>query len=166
MNQTSYEVVKRAIHFRCPDRLPLQFASLNLDDIAFVGIRQVGTGDHTQRETVDEWGCTWARTEMSNMGQVKGHPLEDWSAEPAFSWPDPDAAFLYELSDCVGNVDYLGLLIRQQCDLFRIGFHYFSTPSSLCAVLWYNFSEKLQLKFSCLIPLTVRRISARGYALP
>ena len=96
MSQTSYEVVKRAIHFQCPDRLPLQFASLNLDDVAFVGMRQIGTGDHTQRETVDEWGCTWARTEMSNMGQVKGHPLEDWSAESTFSWPDPDASFLYE----------------------------------------------------------------------
>jgi hypothetical protein len=28
-------------------------------------------------EGADEWGCVWAHTEVKNMGQVKGHPLED-----------------------------------------------------------------------------------------
>jgi hypothetical protein len=31
---------------------------------------------------------------MSNMGQVKGHPLQDWSALRSYRWPDPgDPAF-------------------------------------------------------------------------
>ena len=87
---SSYEVVHRAIHFERPDRLPLSFAALGLNDFHGVKWRQIGTGDRSLRETVDEWGCTWARSEMSNMGQVKGHPLLEWSALEHYLWPDPD----------------------------------------------------------------------------
>lgn len=50
----------------------------------------VGTGDYALRETYKEWGCLWARSAMANMGQVKGHPLEDWAAFDGYPWPDPD----------------------------------------------------------------------------
>jgi hypothetical protein len=33
MSQSSYEVVKRAIEFGKPDRLPLRFKSLGLSDV-------------------------------------------------------------------------------------------------------------------------------------
>jgi hypothetical protein len=45
---------------------------------------------------VDEWGCVWERTEMKNMGQVKGHPLEDWGAVDSFRWPDADDPAYYK----------------------------------------------------------------------
>jgi uroporphyrinogen decarboxylase len=85
----------RAVEFRWPERLPLQFPSMDLDDTHAVGWNQIGTGDHTCRETRDEWGCLWVRSETRNMGQVKGHPLEDWEAAPSFRWPDPDDPAFY-----------------------------------------------------------------------
>jgi hypothetical protein len=33
------------------------------------------------------------------MGQVKGHPLEDWAALDSYWWPDPNAPALYEGMD-------------------------------------------------------------------
>ena len=96
MAQTPYEVVRRAIEFDEPDRLPIRFDSLGLSDVHHVGWNQIGTGDHQSRETIDEWGCTWQRLETKNMGQVKGHPLADWAALDRYRWPDPDDPAHYE----------------------------------------------------------------------
>lgn len=96
MAMSSYEVVRRAVHFQRPDRLPLSFDSLGLNDFYTVSYNRIGTGDKSLRETVDEWGCTWRRSEMTNMGQVKGHPLEDWSALADYRWPEADDPALYE----------------------------------------------------------------------
>lgn len=96
MPQSSCEVVRRAIEFEHPDRLPMLFGSLGISDTHSVGWKQIGTGDHQYRETVDEWGCLWRRSEMQNMGQVKGHPLEDWGALKTYRWPDPHDPKFYE----------------------------------------------------------------------
>jgi uroporphyrinogen decarboxylase len=96
MAMSSYEVVRRAIEFKCPDRLPLRFEALGLDDTHGVAWNQIGTGDHSRRQTYDEWGCMWQRSEMANMGQVKGHPLADWSAIDHFRWPDADNPAFYQ----------------------------------------------------------------------
>ncbi len=95
MALSSYEVMRRAIEFETPDRLPLHLAALGRDDVQHVGWNQIGTGNHAQRETVDEWGCTWMRSEVDNMGQVKGHPLADWKALNTFQWPDPNDTKFY-----------------------------------------------------------------------
>jgi hypothetical protein len=93
---SSYEVVRRAIEFDNPDRLPVRFGSLGQSDIQLVKWKQIGTGDHAYRETVDEWGCTWQRSEAKNMGQVKGHPLQDWEALDRYRWPDAEDPRFYE----------------------------------------------------------------------
>ncbi len=85
----------RAVEFRRPERLPLRFPSMGLDDTHDVGWNQVGTGDHARRQTLDEWGCLWVRSETLNMGQVKGHPLESWDAAASYRWPDPRNPALY-----------------------------------------------------------------------
>jgi len=95
MTMSSYEVVKRAIHFQGPERLPVKFASLGISDTHTVSTNAIGTGDHAQRATLDEWHCLWVRTEVANMGQVRGHPLEDWEAIKTYEWPDPDAPDYY-----------------------------------------------------------------------
>lgn len=95
MAMPSYEVVRRAIEFRRPERLPVRFDALGLSDVHSVGWNQIGTGDHSLHETVDEWGCLWVRSEVANMGQVKGHPLADWSALRRYRWPDPDDPAFY-----------------------------------------------------------------------
>lgn len=91
----SRELVTRAIKFQTPERLPVIFPQYGLSDVAGVGWNQIGTGSRDQRETLDEWGCTWARTDIDNMGQVKGHPLESWSALDHYRWPDPDDPAFY-----------------------------------------------------------------------
>jgi hypothetical protein len=39
-------------------------------------------------EGEDEWGCVWAKTEMHNMGQVKGHPIQSIEDLPGSKYPD------------------------------------------------------------------------------
>ncbi len=67
----SYETVKRAIEFKKPERLPVEFGTLGISDTRWVSWNQTGTGDNSKREAYDEWGCLWVRSEQSNMGQVK-----------------------------------------------------------------------------------------------
>jgi len=86
MAMPSYEVVCRAIEFRRPDRLPLRFEALGLSDTHSVPWNQIGTGDQTKRETTDEWGCIWRRSEVANMGQVKGHPLTPTTPHSMRAW--------------------------------------------------------------------------------
>jgi uroporphyrinogen decarboxylase len=95
MAQSSYEVVKRALHFQGPDRLPMRFSTLGINDTHGVPTNAIGTGDHSKRETFDEWGCKWVRSEVANMGQVRGHPLEDWENLANYRFPDPDDPAYY-----------------------------------------------------------------------
>ncbi len=94
--QTSYEVVKRALHFEKPDRLPLKFSVFGHSDFADAGWNQIGTGDRTKRNTLDEWGCTWSRSEVNNMGLVTGNPLNDWANLKDFKFPNPNNPEFYE----------------------------------------------------------------------
>ena len=92
----SREIVARAVEFRGPRRLPIRFESLDLEDTHRVSWKQIGTGNHSQRLTYDEWGCGWARTETKNMGQVKVHPLSSWENLDSYRWPDPDDPGFFE----------------------------------------------------------------------
>jgi len=92
----SREVVSRAIEFRTPPRLPVVFPRYGLCDTHGVGWNQIGTGPRHQKQSLDEWGCLWVRSEIDNMGQVKGHPLLEWKALEHYRWPDPDDPAFYE----------------------------------------------------------------------
>lgn len=93
--QTRREIVKAAIEFRTPDRLPIMNSPLGESDVYCVNWKQKYTGDNSKKLDCDEWGCGWVRTEMKNMGQVKHHPLLDWEAWDEICWPDPDDPELY-----------------------------------------------------------------------
>ena len=88
--QTSKQVVKAAINFETPDRLPIIFDSFNVSDTHGVGWKQIGTGDHSLQHTIDEWGCGWERSEVENMGIVTGHPLIAWNNLETYTFLDPD----------------------------------------------------------------------------
>jgi len=94
--QNSKEVVKAAVEFSGPDRLPVIFSCFDNTDVLKVKWNQTGAGDITQKRSFDEWGCGWERTDAFNMGQVTYHPLEDWSNLDKFIWVDPDAPAFYE----------------------------------------------------------------------
>jgi len=90
---TSYEIVRRAIAFERPERLPVQFAALGLNDTYGVGLGHAAGWEPSQPNE-DEWGCIWHKpTEESgvhNMGQPKGHPLTSWDLLDEINFPDPD----------------------------------------------------------------------------
>lgn len=94
--QTSREVVISAIEFKGPDRLPMMFDAFGVNDVQWCGWNNIGTGDHSQKHTYDEWGCGWSRSEMKNMGLVNEHPLDDWSKLDGFRWPNPDDPAFFE----------------------------------------------------------------------
>ena len=92
--QTSKEVITAALEFKRPDRLPVAFDAFGESDLHWVNWNQIGTGDHTQNHSYDEWGCGWSRSEIKNMGLVNEHPLDDWNKIDTFKWPDAnDPAF-------------------------------------------------------------------------
>ncbi|GHT94152.1 hypothetical protein FACS1894141_0270 [Spirochaetia bacterium] len=93
---TSKERVKRAIEFKKPDKLPMEFGVFGVSDTLYFSWNQIGTGDNSKRETLDEWGCTWSRSEVKNMGLVTGNPLDDWEKLSAFKFPAPDDPKFYE----------------------------------------------------------------------
>lgn len=75
---TSREIVKRAIHFGTPPRIPVSFGALGVSDFAW--FPRQDTPDERERsanQCIDIWGCRWEATDVPNMGQVKGHPLAD-----------------------------------------------------------------------------------------
>ncbi len=92
----SYERVRRAIEFQKPDRLPVMFDALGRSDFHHVKWNQIGVGDKSLSTSLDEWGCTWMRSPMNNMGQVKGHPLADHHLIAQYRWPDADDPAFYQ----------------------------------------------------------------------
>ena len=92
---TSYERVRRAIEFARPDRPPVRFPSLGLNDTAGVGVAGMGKTEINAHESIDIWGCRWEKTDVPNMGQVKGHPLADWAKLDDYEWPEPDEPTRY-----------------------------------------------------------------------
>ncbi|HEY3377164.1 MAG TPA: uroporphyrinogen decarboxylase family protein [Armatimonadota bacterium] len=84
---TSREIVKRAITFSRPERLPVRIGELGVDDTAGVPVR-LSLDYLPAAPHVDEWGCLWGHTDVVNMGQVKGHPLEDLRGLDAYPMPD------------------------------------------------------------------------------
>lgn len=84
---TSREIVSRAIHFRNPPRLPVTMNCFGVDDTGWAGVK-APEGWKPCVPGEDEWSCVWEKTEMVNMGQVKGHPLSSLSQLSTFRPPD------------------------------------------------------------------------------
>jgi len=92
---TPREVVTRAVEFRRPPRLALRGYGEATDcvGIGYDPVKPPAAGDDPN---VDEWLCRWAKTDTPNMGQVKGHPLEDLAGIDEFPWPDGSDPRRYE----------------------------------------------------------------------
>lgn len=78
---TSKEIVRRAIRWQRPSRLPFYGDISRISFKCPEGLVESGEG-------VDEWGCVWGRTEVPNMGQVIKHPLEDIGKLDTHPFPD------------------------------------------------------------------------------
>ncbi len=81
--------MKRALEFRKPERLPINGYG-EISDTLWIGTEQIipPQANCDGAKNVDQWLCRWDHTDTPNMGQVKGHPLEDLSGMKSFPWPD------------------------------------------------------------------------------
>lgn len=86
MAMTPREVVSRAVRFQGADRLPLYLPEKYGMDFAGVGMNP--SPDARPGSGLDEWGCLWHNIGISKMGEVKEHPLKDWSHWESLAIPD------------------------------------------------------------------------------
>lgn len=96
---TSREIVRRAIEFRTPPRLPFwqHESPAAPDDVCDIWeLDRAESGWFFDRALPDDWGCGWADTDVPNMGQVIEHPLADWSALDGYRPPDPRNPFYFK----------------------------------------------------------------------
>ena len=95
MTMHPFEIVKAAIHHQGPARLPVRFDCFGCVDTAGIPLKSA-TSFEPRVEGEDEWGCVWAKTEMANMGQVKGHPIQSVQDLSRSAYPDYDDDSRYD----------------------------------------------------------------------
>jgi uroporphyrinogen decarboxylase len=102
--QTSYQVVKNAVHFKSPDRIPVQCSWYGISDTYGVDWGKPNTVIDDYNYT-DFWGCGWRKVRKDNMGQIVKHPLADWDNLGEYQFPDPKQSEFYSMieSSLVGS---------------------------------------------------------------
>jgi uroporphyrinogen decarboxylase len=127
----SKEIVRRAIEFGTPPRLPF-FLGGWTDKLAAVikdfpndvcdcwEMDRQENGWFFDNPAPDDWECQWARTEFKNMGQVVGHPLEDWSNLSSFKPPNPRNPFYFDrIREAIKDADDRYVVITSHFTLFE-----------------------------------------------
>lgn len=94
--QKPSERIKAAIHFEKPDKLPVEFETFNDKDTYIANLNFPGSGSFEAKESIDDWGCVWRRSNLRNMGQVAKFPLSNWNFLDKYKFPDPDKELLYD----------------------------------------------------------------------
>ena len=95
----SREIVKRAIEFNSPPRLPFfqhEFKDVPDDVHDIWEMDRAQAGWFFDNAGMDDWGCLWEITDVKNMGQVVKHPLADWSSFANYQPPNPLNPYYYE----------------------------------------------------------------------
>ena len=115
----SKENVIRSLEFKTPERIPLIFPSCGFTDVTNLQLRwdknwnpELPKFDFiNSREPgkfADEWDCVWTVNGMGDMGQVTGHPLEDFSKVEEYKFPDPYAPGRFqEIENSKNNDKYI-----------------------------------------------------------
>ncbi|GAG34542.1 unnamed protein product, partial [marine sediment metagenome] len=103
MAMTGRELVRRAIEFKGPERLPfIQHITPDVPDDVMESfeIDRAKGGWFLDHPALDDWGCVWERAQDSitrDIGQVVYSPLEEnWAAFDSYMPPDPGDDFYYE----------------------------------------------------------------------
>jgi len=83
---TSRDIVRKAIIFQSPERLPYDFPDKFGSDFYWSGLKP--SPDDRPRSGVDEWGAVWENIGEMNLGQVKEFPLKNWKDFDHLTIPD------------------------------------------------------------------------------
>jgi len=94
------EIVRRAIEFGSPPRLPFWqnvLPDVPSDVCDCWEMDRARRGWFFDHAAEDDWGCGWAASPaQENMGQVVCHPLQDWSELDSYGPPNPRDPFYFE----------------------------------------------------------------------
>ena len=99
---TGYELVKKAIEFDRPERLPFfqnEYPGAPSDVCDSWEMDRQKSGWFFDNPTLDDWGCFWKITDKKNMGQVVKGPLDDWANLDSYMPPDPTDPFYFKRVD-------------------------------------------------------------------
>jgi len=93
---TPRERVRRAVLFQRPDRVPWDLPQPWGSD--FLGVGPSADPSFAPAEPgADEWGCVWAKLHGDKtMGQVVGHPLDDYAKLADYTFPNYNLDVRYE----------------------------------------------------------------------
>jgi uroporphyrinogen decarboxylase len=106
-----HEIVRRAIEFGTPPRLPFFLGGSWSDKLSAViegfpndvcdcwEMDRQESGWYFDDPAPDDWGCRWEKTELKNMGQVVHHPLQEWCALSGYRPPDPRNPYYFARVD-------------------------------------------------------------------
>jgi len=93
---TSKERVKKAILFQKPDKVPVDLPKPWKSDFIETS-PALDPHFRPKVEGEDEWGCIWEKLAGDKtMGQVKSHPLKDYSMLKSFKFPNYNLPTRYE----------------------------------------------------------------------
>jgi uroporphyrinogen decarboxylase len=129
---TRREIVRRAIEFDTPPRLPFflgdtwstklrsVIAAIPNDVCDCWEMDRQENGWFFDNPVMDDWGCRWKRTDINNMGQVFGHPLEDFSMMSSYYPPNPRNPFYFErIEDTINGAGDRYVVITSHFTLFE-----------------------------------------------
>ncbi|UCD58490.1 MAG: hypothetical protein JSV16_05090 [Candidatus Hydrogenedentota bacterium] len=97
---TGYEIIKRAIEFKKPPRIGIRFDDIGVND-TYTITYGFGRDYRASEPEQDEWGCVREKTHLSNMGQVKRHPIRTSEDLRGYRFPDADDDTRYEAVETV-----------------------------------------------------------------
>jgi uroporphyrinogen decarboxylase len=124
----SRERVIASIEFKGPDRIPHRHAYLpavfdrypKIEELYQIfpsdfagedGKKPPKNTAYTKGNWKDEWGCVWTVPKDGFLGQVTGHPLNDWKNFKYYRWPDPGEKRLIEERNLASHRDDKYLLL-------------------------------------------------------
>lgn len=108
---TRREIVRRAVEFQGPARLPIHYCNRDFEHSDTVGTGWApATGWIPSQPGMTEWGYVW-RSLDHTMGQPHIRPLADLSLLDRYEPPDPNAP---------GRLDHLAAFCEQNPDRYRV----------------------------------------------
>jgi len=119
----SVDIVRKAIEFQGPERIPVCFIHSNARGFTTDFAAEYGNDfamifpysknvKISERQSMDEWGCIW-ESFGNTMGEVKGHPLKDWKDLDKIKIPDLENPKRYEMFKPV---------LEKEKDKFKVGY--------------------------------------------
>lgn len=151
------ELITRAIEFKRPERLPMQYSEFGITDCVGFGLNYGMEWIKPYTEFKDYWGCVWVRSEKENSGQCKGYPLKDWSDLDAYNFPDPDTEQYYQHVEGALNGNEDKYIFLAQFHLLFERLHFLRGFENVLMDLYIN-RDKLEFLVDKIVDFNVRII--------